>query len=1097
MSSTEDRVGQSTPVVTARSGRPRPPTEAICRIRLLGPIELGTDATAADLGAPKQRALLLALVLNANETVPTDRLIELLWGELAPRTAAHSIQIYVSELRKLLAAMNGAPTVLTRSPGYRLEVEPDDVDLLRFERLLRDGSGALRTGATAEGAAILRAALGLWRGMALADFAYEDFAQDPARRWQGLRLDALEHLASAELELGHVDEALRWAEMIIAEDPLRDRGQELVMVALYRAGRHVDALRAYERHREHLSDELGVVPSPPLRQLHERILLHDATLLPEPPVATPIDMIVRNPYKGLRAFREEDSGDFFGRDALVAQVATALHDGARLIALVGPSGAGKSSVVAAGVLPAVRVAAADAGADRMIRSLVPGPHPLDEVTAAIWSGEDSSGAWPPGQDRIGQQRSGPCHPGWLRRAGAGARSVRGAVPHRRRGSKGRASGRAHCDPQRTGQPRDDLAHAASGLLRPAVVVRHVRRSVHPWGGARPPDDASRARGSNRRTRPPGWARGGTRAGGRARRRRYRPARISSVAAIRPDRAMRPGDRGQSHRRRLPRPGWSARDPHQAGRGDVNALDAGEQQVAMQVLLRMVRLGQGTGDARRRVPVAELTDLDIDSVVLSGVLQRLARRRLLSFNRDPVSGAPSVEVAHEALLTEWKRLAGWIERHRTGLRRLESLRTAAQEWEDSGRNADYLLTGSRLAEFDEWARDSALAIGTGERDFVRAGLAQQREQAERAQAEADAQRRSARTSRRRLAVTSAIVVVLVVAVVLAVLAGRGGGPLTVTLVYHGDGEVSELIEAGFVQATSEFGLVGSQVVVEVPADAEVNEISDSGEDVVIIAALETDVETIARAHPGTRYIALDVSVTGDNVASLQFDFTRGLIPRGRGGGSAEHNGHHRVRRRRRHGHHLALPGRVRGRRSSRRPIHRDPGPLPVRASVLRRGLPRSERWRASRAELFDGGADVVFAAAGTSGLGVFEAAVEMSAASGTQLWAIGVDSDQYATVGDLPGSVGAAEWQDHILTSVVKRYDTAVYDAVAAAARGEFEPGVHRLGLAEHGVDIAYSGGYLEDLRPELEALRTGILAGDIDVPCRLASREQVDLACDA
>ena len=126
------------------------------------------------------------------------------------------------------------------------------------------------------------------------------------------------------------------------------------------------------------------------------------------------------------------------------------------------------------------------------------------------------------------------------------------------------------------------------------------------------------------------------------------------------------------------------------------------------------------------------------------------------------------------------------------------------------------------------------------------------------------------------------------------------------------------------------------------------------------------------------------------------------------------------------------------------------------------------------------------------MGVFEAAVDMSEETGTQLWAIGVDSDQYETVGDLPGSVGAAEWREHILTSVVKQFDTAVYDAVAAAARGEFEPGVHRLGLAEHGVDISYSGGYLDDLRPELEALRAGIVAGDIDVPCWLASREPAD-----
>jgi len=1037
------------------------------------------------------------LLLNANETVPTERLIELLWGERAPRTAPHSIQMYVSELRKTLATVAAAPKIITRSPGYRLEVEPDDVDALRFERLLRDGSSALRTGAIADAAATLRSALDLWRGTALADFAYDDFAQEPARRLQDLRLDALESLSDAELQLDHVDEALRRAEAVITEEPLRDRGQELVMLALYRAGRHVDALRAYERHRERLLDELGVVPSPPLRRLHERILLHDATLLPETSVSATIDVVVRNPYKGLRAFREEDSSDFFGRDALVSQALNAFRAGAPLIALVGPSGSGKSSVVAAGIVPAIRADAIDRAERWIVRSVTPGPHPLDEATAAIWSGEDPSGVGKPGTDGEAASGSGlSIPPGYSRLVLvldqfeelflAADEAARLRFLDALTVSLNQADSRVTIVLTLRADFYDrPLSYAGfADVFIPGVVnVLPLTR----------PELETAIVGPAKRV-------GLT----------VEPAMVAELVT---DAVGQPGSLPllqyalTEQCDQLVGASLTAADYRSLGglrailtrraESTYSALDAAEQQVAMQVLLRMVRLGQGTGDARRRVPVSELTELDIDPVVLSGVLHRLARHRLLSFNRDPVTGAPSVEVAHEALLTEWKRLAGWIERHRIGLRRLESLRTAAQEWADSGRNPDYLLTGSRLAEFDAWSSDSALSIGSGERDFVRAGVAQLQAQEERAQADADAQRRLQRRSRLRLAGTSAAVVVLVVALVLALLVGRGGGPLTVTLFYHGDGEVSELIEAGFVRATSEFGLVGSQVVVDPSANAELDEISDGGEDVVVVAALETDVETVAREHPDTRYIAIDLPGGGGNVESLQFAANEGSYLAGAAAALRSTTGT------------IGFVGGVDVEMIWRFQAGYEAGARAVDPSIeiLTRYLSEPPHYgegyldppageRAAR-ELYASGADVIFAAAGTSGVGVFEAAVDMSGETGTHLWAIGVDSDQYETVWDLPGSVGAAEWRDHILTSVVKRFDTAVYNAVAAASRGEFEPGVHHLGLAEHGVDISYSGGYLDDLKPELEALRAGILAGDIDVPCRLATREPTDMGCDA
>jgi DNA-binding SARP family transcriptional activator len=145
--------------------------------RILGALEVETDGARADLGPPKQRALLAILLLHAGEIVLTDRLIDLLWGERAPRTASHSVQIYVSELRRSLEPGGQGRVIATRAPGYELRAEPDSIDARRFERLLDGGTRKIEAGDRDEGAAMVRDALGLWRGPALSDFAYEDFAQ--------------------------------------------------------------------------------------------------------------------------------------------------------------------------------------------------------------------------------------------------------------------------------------------------------------------------------------------------------------------------------------------------------------------------------------------------------------------------------------------------------------------------------------------------------------------------------------------------------------------------------------------------------------------------------------------------------------------------------------------------------------------------------------------------------------------------------------------------------------------------------------------------------------------------------------------------------
>jgi DNA-binding SARP family transcriptional activator len=368
--------------------------------RLLGSLEVADGGTVAQLGSPKQRALLAVLLLHPGELVPSERLIELLWPGDPPRTAAHSIQIYVSELRKSLDRIGFGEVIRTRPPGYMLEIRPETIDAWRFERLVRDGLRMMEEGDAEAGRRTLREALALWRGPALSDFAYDEFAQPHIRRLNDLHLDAVEAFAAVALEGGKVTSVVPLLQAAVREDPLRERTRELLMLGLYRSGRHADALRTFEALRVRLRDELGVDPSPPVRRLYDRILLHDPGLLPEQGEGG-TEVTTRNPFKGLRPFRERDAGDFFGRDLLVGQMAERLADGHHLISLVGPSGSGKSSVVAAGLIPRLRDGSVGAGQGWRVVLVTPGASPLRETQDAMrlaGAAGRRAGAAPPESD---------------------------------------------------------------------------------------------------------------------------------------------------------------------------------------------------------------------------------------------------------------------------------------------------------------------------------------------------------------------------------------------------------------------------------------------------------------------------------------------------------------------------------------------------------------------------------------------------------------------------------------------------------------------------------------------------------------------------
>jgi DNA-binding SARP family transcriptional activator len=240
--------------------------------RILGPLEVVDGERVIPLGGHKQRAALAVFLLEAGRTVSTDTLIDALWGEAPPRTAATSLQNLVSQLRQLL----GPETLVTTPPGYRLAVRPEQVDANRFARLLSANRGA----PPAERARALRQALGLWRGSVLAELGFESFALPEITRLEELRLVALEERFEAELELGLHGELVGELESFVDEQPLRERPRGQLMLGLYRCGRQAEALAAYQDARRMLVDELGIEPSPALQDLHRAILRQERALEP-------------------------------------------------------------------------------------------------------------------------------------------------------------------------------------------------------------------------------------------------------------------------------------------------------------------------------------------------------------------------------------------------------------------------------------------------------------------------------------------------------------------------------------------------------------------------------------------------------------------------------------------------------------------------------------------------------------------------------------------------------------------------------------------------------------------------------------------------
>jgi YVTN family beta-propeller protein len=337
--------------------------------RVLGPLEVEEDGQALPLGGAKQRALLATLLVRANRVVSVDALLDELWGEQPPDSAANMVQGYVSRLRKVFASY-GHDVIVHSPPGYVLKVEPERIDSHRFEHLLRESTEARSDGDLEAAGARLREALSLWRGAALSDVEVNSFVEIELGRLEELRLSAIEERIDIDLALGRHAEIVAELEALVAEHPLRERLRRELMLALYRCDRQAEALSVYRSGRHHLVEELGIEPGAPLRELERAILVHDPSV-ETPVVVPPTDA----PTTGIVRSRR--------RRGLLTAAATLAIGGAGAVAVVGFRGADSSTVT----VPKNSVGVIDPATSRVTDAVVgigPAPGGLAVANGAVW-----------------------------------------------------------------------------------------------------------------------------------------------------------------------------------------------------------------------------------------------------------------------------------------------------------------------------------------------------------------------------------------------------------------------------------------------------------------------------------------------------------------------------------------------------------------------------------------------------------------------------------------------------------------------------------------------------------------------------------------
>ncbi len=662
------------------------------QFRVLGPLEVSHDGVPVRLGGERQRALLALLVTRANALVTTERLIEHLFGGEASAGAANAVHVAVSRLRRALRCGDDG-LLVTRPGGYVLSVAPDQLDAVRFERLLDAGRQAASAGDPTAGSVRLREALALWRGPALADLARMEFIAPEARRLDELRLLALMERIDADLALGRHAELVPELEALVAAEPLRERLRQQQMLALYRTDRRADALEVYRETSTLLREELGLEPTRALQDLEGMVLRQDVSLGGDRPDVEPPpapDRLVC-PFKGLASFDTGDAAYFCGRDRVVSELVARAAE-STLVGILGPSGIGKSSLLRAGLLPALQAGALPGSAGWRQVLLRPGSHPCDELDRAL------GGA---GLDETLQR----------------LRPNQGIVIAVDQLEEVFTLGAGDADRTRF---LDRLAAAAREPERRVLVLCALRADFYGRLGAHarfaellshshalvgPMDRGELAEAIEGPA-----ARGGL------------AIEHTLVDALVADVADEPGGLPLLSTALLEL--WRAREGHtlrfdayrRSGgvRGAVGRLAEAaygqlsepERRAARNVMLRLVA-GEEGALARRRVPLAELQRVTDGQRVLDTLIDA----RLITV------GDGNVEISHEALVREWPRYRAWLDEDQLGRRIHAHLIAAAREWERGGRDSGELYRGARLTNALDWTGRNREWLNPVERAFI--------------------------------------------------------------------------------------------------------------------------------------------------------------------------------------------------------------------------------------------------------------------------------------------------------------------------------------------------------------------------------------------
>ncbi|HEY7627919.1 MAG TPA: BTAD domain-containing putative transcriptional regulator, partial [Ilumatobacteraceae bacterium] len=678
--------------------------------RVLGPVQVLDGTTAINIGGPAPRLVLVYLLFHPNRVVSTDALVDALWGDDPPPTARRSLQAHVAKLRAALGGDDGP--LRPQSPGSVLTVEESQIDLFRSEQLVRQARAQLESDPR-QAQRLARLALREWTGEPLGDLAQHEHLIAQRRRLDQLWLDLAELLLDAQLAAGENTAAVERLEALVLDRPEHEPFWARLMTGYYRLGRQSDALDAFQRARTALLDGFGIDPSPTLQRLEAAILGQSAEL----------DVAYAEvcPYKGLASYQLDDAENFYGRDDLVAALCEAVRT-ASFVVVVGSSGAGKSSALRAGLVNAVGTS--KLSVCRQACVITPGSSPL----RAIYQVPSSADLIIVDQfeELFTLIDDEPTRSEFIRLllARANDHSDRVVISLR-------ADFYGYCTripelaallarrqivvgPLDEHELRLAITKPAerAGLTVDADLVDTIVSEAADHVGALPLVSHALVETWHRRTN------------GHLTLDAYRDA--GSIAAA------------------------IARTAERA----YNGFQPEHRSQAERLFLRLVDPGEGTESSRRKVSYAQLEGSSIDR----RVIDLLVDARLLTAEAD------GIEIAHEALIGAWPRLAEWIDDGRDGLRMHRHLTSTATAWEEVGRDEEELYRGARLSAALTWINDTAPDLSNVERDFVEASVAMSERR----------MRQQARANRRlRVLVALSLVGVLVAAIgiVLAVSKAR--------------------------------------------------------------------------------------------------------------------------------------------------------------------------------------------------------------------------------------------------------------------------------------------------------------------------------------